>query len=388
MSNQRTVNDEAEMTFGEHLDEIRKILIRVALTFALLFIVLFALKGIVLDIVFAPIRDTFPTNRLFSLMADLLGSDTLRIHPDNVELFNNKMAGQFMLHIKSSFVGAFIIAFPYLIWELWLFVKPALPAHQRKQSIRYAVETPIWFVMGLLFGYYVIAPLAVNFLGNYQVSDQISNIISVDSYLSTVLSVSFAAAVAFQLPLLIRLLATIGLITSHGMRQYRKIAVAALLIFAAIITPPDVVSQVLIFFPCYALYEYGIRIAGRIEARKAKEEAIYQAKLAEEKAKSEEEARLKAEQEAAEQNDETNDEQDNTPNDTPSQEQPAEEVADQQEDVAYEDNPHSIETILGGGVVADASYNSDFNGRREVTFGVSNDPEYRPDEEDNDTYKA
>ena len=392
MSNQRTVNDEAEMTFGEHLDEIRKILIRVALIFALLFIVLFALKGIVLDIVFAPIRDTFPTNRLFSLMADLMGSETLRIHPDSVELFNNKMAGQFMLHIKSSFVGAFIIAFPYLIWELWLFVKPALPPQQRKQSIRYAVETPIWFVMGLLFGYYVIAPLAVNFLGNYQVSDQISNIISVDSYLSTVLSVSFAAAVAFQLPLLIRLLATIGLITSQGMRQYRKIAVAALLIFAAIITPPDVVSQVLIFIPCYALYEYGIRIAGRIEARKAKEEAIYQAKLAEEKAKAAEEARLKAEQEAAEQieetNDEQNDEQDNTPNDTPSQEQPTEEVADEQQEDDFENNPHSIETILGGGVVADASYNSDFNGRREVTFGVSNDPEYRPDEEDNDTYKA
>ena len=382
MSNQRTVNDEAEMTFGEHLDEIRKILIRVALIFALLFIVLFALKGIVLDIVFAPIRDTFPTNRLFSLMADLMGSETLRIHPDSVELFNNKMAGQFMLHIKSSFVGAFIIAFPYLIWELWLFVKPALPPQQRKQSIRYAVETPIWFVMGLLFGYYVIAPLAVNFLGNYQVSDQISNIISVDSYLSTVLSVSFAAAVAFQLPLLIRLLATIGLITSQGMRQYRKIAVAALLIFAAIITPPDIVSQVLIFIPCYALYEYGIRIAGRIEARRAKEEAIYQAKLAEEKAKAEEEARLKAEQEAAEQNDE----QDNTPNDTPNQEQPVEEVTseqEEQEDDAYENNPHSIETILGGGV--DASYNSDFNGRRNVTFGVSNDPEYRPDEEDSDT---
>jgi sec-independent protein translocase protein TatC len=382
MSNQRTVNDEAEMTFGEHLDEIRKILIRVALIFALLFIVLFALKGIVLDIVFAPIRDTFPTNRLFSLMADLMGSETLRIHPDSVELFNNKMAGQFMLHIKSSFVGAFIIAFPYLIWELWLFVKPALPPQQRKQSIRYAVETPIWFVMGLLFGYYIIAPLAVNFLGNYQVSDQISNIISVDSYLSTVLSVSFAAAVAFQLPLLIRLLATIGLITSQGMRQYRKIAVAALLIFAAIITPPDIVSQVLIFIPCYALYEYGIRIAGRIEARRAKEEAIYQAKLAEEKAKAEEEARLKAEQEAAEQNNE----QDNTSNDTPNQEQPVEEVTseqEEQEDDAYENNPHSIETILGGGV--DASYNSDFNGRRNVTFGVSNDPEYRPDEEDSDT---
>ena len=374
MSNQRPVNDEAEMTFGEHLDEIRKILIRVALVFALLFIVLFAMKGIVLDIVFAPIRESFPTNRLFNLMADLMGSETLRIHPDSVDVFNNKMAGQFMLHIKSSFVGAFIIAFPYLIWELWLFVKPALPPQQRRQSIRYAVETPIWFVMGLLFGYYVIAPLAINFLGNYQVSEQISNIISVDSYLSTVLSVSFAAAVAFQLPLLI---------------------------FAAIITPPDVVSQVLIFFPCYALYEYGIRIAMRIEARRAKEEAIYQAKLAEEKAKADEEARLRAEQEAAEhkeesENNDSNDEQQNTPSDSQAEDaneadnaQSAEEDQNAENDeVEYENNPHSLETILGGGAAADASYNSDFNGRRNITFGVAEDPEYRPDEQESDIDKA
>lgn len=283
MSNQPT-HDEAEMTFGEHLDEVRKILVRVAIVFALLFIVLFSLKGIVLDIVFAPIRETFPTNRLFAWLAHMLGSDTLNIHPENVELFNNKMAGQFMLHIKSSIVGAFIVAFPYLIWELWLFVKPALPPHQRKRSIRYVIETPIWFIMGLLFGYYVIAPLAVNFLGNYQVSDQISNIIDVSSFMTTVLSVSFAAAIAFQLPLLIRLLATIGIISSDGMRQYRKVAVIALLIFAAIITPPDVISQCLIFIPCYILYEYGIGIAERIEKRRAKEEAEYQAKMEAEKA--------------------------------------------------------------------------------------------------------
>ena len=153
------------MTFGEHLDEVRKILIRVAIVFALLFIVLFSMKGIVLDVVFAPIRETFPTNRFFAWLAQLIGSDTLNIHPETVELFNNKMAGQFMLHIKSSLVGAFVIAFPYLIWELWCFVKPALPPHQRKQSIRYVLETPIWFIMGLMFGYFVIAPLAVNFLG-------------------------------------------------------------------------------------------------------------------------------------------------------------------------------------------------------------------------------
>lgn len=279
MSN-HVVHDEAEMTFGEHLDELRKILIRVIVVFVLLFIVLFTLKGIVLEVVFAPIRETFPTNRLFAWLSEVLNSEALRISPDNVELFNNKMAGQFMLHIKSSFVGSFVLAFPYLIWELWTFVKPALPPEQRKRSIRYAIECPIWFVLGLLFGYYIIAPLAINFLGNYQVSDQISNIIDVSSFMSTVISVSFAAAVAFQLPILIRLLATMGVVTAEGMRQYRKIAVVVLLIFAAIITPPDVVSQVLIFIPCYALYEYGIGIAQRIESRRAKEEAEYQEAVA------------------------------------------------------------------------------------------------------------
>lgn len=303
MSNQPT-HDEAEMTFGEHLDEVRKILVRVAIIFTLLFIVLFSLKGIVLDIVFAPIRETFPTNRFFAWLAELVGSEALDINPENVELFNNKMAGQFLLHIKSSIVGAFIVAFPYLIWELWLFVKPALPPHQRKRSIRYVLETPIWFVMGLLFGYYIISPLAINFLGNYQVSDQISNIIDVSSFMTTVISVSFAAAVAFQLPLLIRLLATMGIVSSNGMRQYRKVAAVALLVFAAIITPPDVISQCLIFVPCYILYEYGIGIAERIEKRRAKDEAEYQAKVEAEKAaareREEQEAKLKAEKEAQE----------------------------------------------------------------------------------------
>lgn len=278
MSNQAD-NEGAEMTFGEHLDELRKILIRVALIFSVLFIVFFILKGIVLDIVFAPIRPEFPTNRLFTWLAAVLNSETLNIHPENVELFNNKMAGQFMLHIKSSIVGAFVVAFPYLIWELWLFVKPALPPYQRKQSIRYVVETPVWFIIGLLFGYYVISPLAINFLGNYTVSDQISNIIDVGSFMSTVLGVSFAGAIAFQLPLLIRLLATLGIIGSESMRQYRKLAVVVLLIFSAVITPPDVVSQILIFVPCYALYEYGIRIARRIEIQREKAEAEYMARM-------------------------------------------------------------------------------------------------------------
>ena len=356
------VHDEAEMTFGEHLDELRKILMRVICIFGALFCVLFALKGIVLDVVLAPILENFPTNRFFNYMAEMMGSEALKISPDNVELYNTKMAGQFLLHIKSSLVGAFVIAFPYLIWELWLFVKPALPPHQRKKSFRYVLETPVWFLLGLLFGYFIIAPLAINFLGNYQVSEQINNIIGVDSFMNTVISVSFAAAIAFQLPLLIRLLATMGIVTSEGMRQYRKVAVAALLIFAAIITPPDVVSQVLIFVPCYVLYEYGIGIAARIEAVRAKEEAEYEAALAAEKAKAEEEAKRKAEEEAAQQEQEeiekeetaedtTDDEEDS--NDTSSEDNPEESTTaesennDEDEDEGVEEELEEITSPLG-----------------------------------------
>ena len=166
------------------------------------------------------------------------------------------------------------------------------------------------------------------------------------------------------------------------MRQYRKIAVAALLIFAAIITPPDIVSQVLIFIPCYALYEYGITIAARIEARRAKEEAKYQAMIAAEKAKAEEEARLKAEQEQKEQQEQKANEQEGEDKQDEPQE-PSDEPQEQtdtnvdngsaEQELPFEDNPHALETILGGG--ADASYNSDFNGRRNITFGVVEDPE-------------
>lgn len=383
------VHDEAEMTFGEHLDELRKILMRVICIFGVLFCVLFALKGIVLDVVLAPVLETFPTNRFFNWMADMMGSEALRISPDSVDLYNTKMAGQFLLHIKSSLVGAFVIAFPYLIWELWLFVKPALPPHQRKKSFRYVLETPVWFLLGLLFGYFIIAPLAINFLGNYQVSDQINNIIGVDSFMNTVISVSFAAAIAFQLPLLIRLLATMGIVTSDGMRQYRKVAVVALLIFAAIITPPDVISQVLIFVPCFVLYEYGIGIAARIEAVRAKEEAEYEAAMAAEKAKAEEEAKRKAEEEAAQQEqDEANEEdvaEDATDevkdtNDTSSEDAPEESASDESEDEGVEEELEEISSPLGTAMMPKFPETiGEAPKRRKIVYSVASE---EPSEED------
>lgn len=261
-----------EMSFGEHIMEFRRVMVKAAVVFLIVAIVLFALQGVILDIIFAPLSPDFISNRFFDWLAGVTHVDALRINQTGVELFNNRMAGQFMLHVKSSIIGALIISFPYIIRQLWVFIKPALSDELQRKCRRIVWDISIWFFIGLLFGYYAIAPLTVDFLTSYTVSDTIKNIIDVSSYMSTVMGVSFAAALIFQLPLLVRLLANIGLMRAELMRKYRKFAVVGLLFLSAIITPPDVFSQILIFVPMYALYEYGIIIAARIEKRKAQQE--------------------------------------------------------------------------------------------------------------------
>lgn len=269
MSNQ-AVNDEKEMTFGEHLEELRKILMRVVIIFVILFIVMFAVSNVWLKILMGPQNADFPTYRFLAWVGELIGSDALKISPDNFELINTRMAGQFLLDMKCAFIGSLIVALPYLLFELWLFVKPAIPPHLRRKCMRYTIETPIWFMGGLLFGYFAIVPLTINFLTHYSVDAPIANMITPDSLISTVMGVAMAGGITFLLPMFIRLIATMGLISADTMRSYRRHAAVALLIFAAIITPPDVFSQVLIFFPCYLMYELGIRIAARIDAQRAK----------------------------------------------------------------------------------------------------------------------
>lgn len=270
MSNQ-VVNDEKEMTFGEHLEELRKILMRVVIIFVILFVVMFAVSNIWLKILMGPQNADFPTYQFLAWMGDVLGSEALKISPDNFELINTRMAGQFMLDMKCAFIGSLIVALPYLLFELWLFIKPAIPPHLRRKCMRYTIETPVWFMGGLLFGYFAIVPLTINFLTHYSVDAPIANMITPDSLISTVMGVSMAGGITFLLPMFIRLIATMGLVTADTMRKYRRHAAVILLIFAAIITPPDVFSQILIFVPCFVMYELGIRIAARIDAQRAKE---------------------------------------------------------------------------------------------------------------------
>ena len=265
-------NENADMTVSEHIDELRSRLIKSIVALLVVAVVAFIFKGFVLDIIFAPMKPDFITNRLFCRLAALTGVDALCINQSPVDIINTKMAGQFNLHIKSSFIFGLIVAIPFILWQLWLFVKPALTPEVQMQSRKIVWYATGCFFIGLAFGYVMIAPLSINFLVNYNVSSSIANMIEVSSYLSLVLGVSLAAAVIFQLPLIVRILSTIGLLQSSLMRKYRRVSIALIVIIAAIITPPDVFSQMLVAIPLYGLYEYGILIAERIEKKRAKEE--------------------------------------------------------------------------------------------------------------------
>ena len=261
---------DVQMTFGEHLDELRKVLMHIGIAFILLFIALFAFfKGDIINIVFYPSENDFITNRLFAKLADLTGAEALRINANPLQIYNTKIAGQFMLHIKASAVGALVIAFPYIIWQLWGFVKPALSTTMKRRTRLIVWNIVFWFFLGVAFSYFIIAPLGINFLANYEANGSIQNIIDVSSYVSTVLGVCLAAGLVFQLPLLIRLLASIGIVSSGWLRKNRKIAIVVILALSALITPPDIISQLLIFVPFYILYEYGISIAKNIEKQNA-----------------------------------------------------------------------------------------------------------------------
>ena len=263
-------SEDIQMTFGEHLDELRKVLMHIGIAFVLLFIALFTFfKGDVINIVFYPSESDFITNRLFAKLADLTGTEALRINANPLQIYNTKIAGQFMLHIKASAVGALVIAFPYIIGQLWGFVKPALSTNMKRRTRLIVWKIVFWFFLGVAFSYFIIAPLGINFLANYEANGSIHNIIDVSSYVSTVLGVCLAAGLVFQLPLLIRLLASIGIVSSAWLSKNRKIAIVVILALSALITPPDIISQLLIFVPFYILYEYGISIAKNIEKQNA-----------------------------------------------------------------------------------------------------------------------
>jgi sec-independent protein translocase protein TatC len=267
-------SDKTEMSFLEHLEALRWHLMRAVIAVLTLAIVLFFYREIVFDhFLFAPKHPDFWTYRMLCLLSDYLEmGDALCIRELPFELINTELSGQFTMHIWVSFVAGFILAAPYILWEIWRFIKPALHDKERKYSKGVVFFSTLLFFAGVLFGYYVIVPLSINFLGSYQVSADVKNMIAMDSFVSTVTTITFASGIVFELPIVIYFLTQIGLMTPQFMRTYRKHAMVIILIVAAVITPsPDVTSQLLVAFPLYLLYELSIFVSMYVVKKAEKE---------------------------------------------------------------------------------------------------------------------
>lgn len=265
---ERKDSEENEMSFWEHLEELRTHIVKSIAAIVVLGIVAFLNRKILFDtIILGPSRSDFATNRFFCYMSKTFGIEALCLDNINLKIININMSGQFMMHVYISFVTGVILAFPFILNEIWKFVRPALRQNESKASRRGIIISSTLFFLGVLFSYYVIVPLTVNFFGTYQVSESVLNQISLNSYISTVVSTTFAVGVVFEMPLVIYFLTKIGIVTPEFLKKNRKYTLVILLIVAAVITPPDVFSQILVCIPLMGLYELSIFVSERIVKR-------------------------------------------------------------------------------------------------------------------------
>ena len=284
---------EKEMSFLEHLEELRWHVVR-SLAAVLLFTIGAFIKApwIFQNIIFAPARVDFPTFVWLCNIGHFFGSgDALCVQEIPLKLQSRFMTGQFSMHIVSSFVMGIVVAFPYITWELWRFIKPGLYPREKNSSRGAVASISFLFVTGVLFGYYIMSPVMISFLANYQISEMIVNEFDITSYVGTIVGVVFGSGVLFQLPVVIFFLTKVGIVTPSYLRNYRKHAIVIILIIGAIVTPTaDPLSQSLISVPLYLLYEISILISAAVVRKKEKEEAEELLKEQQEKEQPEEES--------------------------------------------------------------------------------------------------
>lgn len=263
-----------EMSFLDHLEELRWHLIRSTLAIVIIACAAFVFKGFIFDtILFGPKNMDFPTYKFFCRIATYFGINS-EFCGDSMPftIQSRLMAGQFSAHIWTSIWAGIILGFPYILYELWKFISPGLYENERKYSRGFILTASSLFFLGVLFGYYVVAPLSINFLGTYQVSKEVLNEIDLASYVGAVRSSVIACGIMFELPIIIYFLTKVGLVTPEILRKYRKIALVIVLILSAIITPPDVTSQIVVAVPVLILYQISIRISSMVVKREAKKE--------------------------------------------------------------------------------------------------------------------
>lgn len=256
-----------EMSFLDHLEELRWLLVRSTAAILICACVAFAFSGFIFDeIIFAPKDADFITYRFFCDLAVKYNMDkSFCIDELPFEIQSRRMDAQFSTDIWTSITVGFILAFPIILWEFWKFISPALYDKEKKYAVAFIASSSILFFLGVLFGYYLITPLSINFLGNYKISDVVKNDIDLDSYLSLIKTTAISCGLVFELPIIIYFLAKVGLVTASFLRNYRRYAYVIMLIIAAVVTPPDVVSQVIVTIPLVILYEISILISARME---------------------------------------------------------------------------------------------------------------------------
>ena len=264
-----------ELTFLGHLEELRWTLVRSSAAVLIGTVVAFIYKDIVFDaIILAPQRANFITYRVLCQLTTYFGLDrTLCADNLGFTLINTSMGGQFMVHITVSIAVGVIIAVPYILWGVWRVVRPGLAKAEQKAVRGVVFYASLLFLVGVVFGYYVLAPMSIQFLGTYEVSASIPNMVNLDSYISTLTADTIWTGLVFELPLIVLFLARIGIVGPEFLRTYRRHSFGLILVVGAIITPPDVTSQLLVSIPLIALYQGSILLAARALRAKDRAEA-------------------------------------------------------------------------------------------------------------------
>ena len=257
---------EKEMSFLEHLEDLRWHLLRSIVAVLIAALAAFLAKNFVFDVLlFGPKKTDFLTYKLLCQVSNLLGfDDSFCITELPFRIQSRTMAGQFSAHIWTSITLGFVVAFPYVINQFWRFISPGLHSYEKKMASGFISVSSILFFLGVLFGYYVVTPLSIRFLGTYSVSAEIFNDFDLNSYTALIRASVLASGLIFELPILVYFLTKIGLITPELMRKYRKIALVMVLFLSAVITPPDVASQIIVAIPVLILYELSIFISKRV----------------------------------------------------------------------------------------------------------------------------
>lgn len=269
---------EAEMSFFDHLDVLRGHLIRASIAIVVFAIAAFSYYSFIFDeVIMGPGRVDFWTYRMMCAAVEKFHlSSEFCVTKLNFIIINTQLGGQFTLQLNSSLMIGIVLGFPYLLFEIWRFVKPALHEIERNSATGFVFWASLLFIVGLLFGYYVVSPLSINFLANFEVSKIINNTITIDSYFSIIATLSIGSAITFELPTIIFILSKLGIMTPQFMRSSRRYSTVLILVIAAVVTPtPDLVIMLTVSLPLFLLYEISIYISAIVERNKKKAEAEF-----------------------------------------------------------------------------------------------------------------